>query len=107
MQKLFASEVREALEELRAEQEKMRKQAEEHMRGEAFFTALLDSEWDRAVELIDEDRCRAPHLLYKDAGGMTPLHKAARAGKDKIAEMILKKCPEAANIATYVSEGHN
>ena len=106
-QKLRASEVREALEELRAEQERMRQQAEEHMRGEAIRAALLDSEWDRVVELIREDRCRAPQLLYRDSGGMTPLHKAARVGKDKIAEMILNKCPEAANIPTYVSEGHN
>ena len=85
----------------------MEKQKDEETRGEAIFTALRESHWDRAVELIDDDRCRASHLMYRDIGGMTPLHKAARAGKDKIAEMILNKCPEAANIPTYVSEGHN
>ena len=105
--KLYLQAVREVLKGMREKLEKEQKQKAEHLCGEAILTALGDSLWDRAVELIDEDICGAPQLLYKDVGGMTALHKAARAGKDKIAEMILNKCPEAANIPTYVSEGHN
>jgi hypothetical protein len=58
---------------------------------------------DNFTAAIWKMKTSGPHIQFKDAGGVTALHRAARAGNRHATRRLLQLWPESANCITYAS----
>ena len=66
--------------------------------AQRFYDRVTQGDWGIAMAMLD-DLCL--DVSYRDVGGMTPLHRAARVAHVKLVEGILARDSQTANLVTF------
>ena len=68
--------------------------------GEEIFNLVTANAFNGAMRLMQPDDI---DIQFREAGGLTALHRAARAGHRHVMRLILRRWPESANLPSYSS----